>query len=143
MASLANNNADTQLPLLLDEPQRPSSIFCCFFSSPSSSTYNNNHHHHNNNNNNRTSHVDTITTENGPIIVSKLPINQKSINRHRASFYSRLGVHVDGPPPESREDKPEELLNDIRSPVLRGGPSVNDKRYIQYQFFIRLYSNNI
>ena len=118
MASLANNNADTQLPLLLDEPQRPSSIFCCFFSSSSSSTYNNN----------RTSHVDTITTENGPIIVSKLPINQKSINRHRASFYSRLGVHVDGPPPESREDKPEELLNDIRSPVLRGGPSVKHLR---------------
>ena len=100
------------------------------YKAPLNNNNNNNNHHHNNNNNNnnRTSHVDTITTENGPIIVSKLPINQKSINRHRASFYSRLGVHVDGPPPESREDKPEELLNDIRSPVLRGGPSVKHLR---------------
>ena len=109
---------DDGTPLLLDEPERPSSIFCCFFAKKSKNNRNEN--------NNGLLHFDT--NAHGPIIVSKIPINQKSISRHRASFYSRLGVHVDGPPPESREDKPEELLNEIRSPVLRGGPKFRHQR---------------
>ena len=119
--SMDHARLDDATPLLLDEPQRPSSIFCCFFSYTSSSSNKNIAADH-------TSHLRQESTKDGPIIVSKLPINQKSINRHRASFYSRLGVHVLGPPPESRDDKPEELLNDIRSPIHRGGPAVKHLR---------------
>jgi|EP00945_MAST-04E_sp_MAST-4E-sp1_P006675 hypothetical protein len=99
--------ATDRTPLVPEDGVKPSSsIFCCFSFFYSSKP--------------KASDRERLS------IRSISPLNvprERNMDQHRSRFYNRINI-----PAAARADKPDSILDDIRSPVLRGGPRFASRR---------------
>ena len=98
--------ATDRTPLVPDDGVKPSSsIFCCFsfFHSSKEKRYS------------REPSIRSIS----PLSVP----HERNMEQHRNRFYNRINI-----PAAARADKPDSILDDIRSPILRGGPRFASRR---------------